>query len=669
MGRGRFIKPYMGLIIAIGAAISLFSLSRLSLAELDLRFWILALLTVSIGSRLTVKIPRLSSHISASDTFIFLAMLLYGGEAAILLAAAGGFCSSLHFSRKASTLLFNAAVMACSTFLTVWTLRLLFGPIKDTSSLPHSGYTAAFIMAICVMALAQYIFNSGLVSLLASFKIDQPLWHTWHKHYLWTSITYFAGASAAGIIAILINAIGFYAVVVTIPIIAIIFFTYETYLRHVETSAAQAEQAERHVKELSHYIDELKRAEEERDALLVREQEARAEAEAANRLKDEFLAIVSHELRTPLTPIIGWAHMLRTGIPNEMTYAQALEAIERNAQIQVQLINDLLDVSRIITGKLYLDIGQVNLDAVIESALDVMRPAADAKGVRILYRRDSEVGPVSGDRGRLQQVVWNLLSNAVKFTPEGGQVEVRLERVGSQAKITVSDTGEGISPNFLPYVFDRFRQADSTTTRDHGGLGLGLAIVRHLVELHGGTVYAESAGKGQGATFSVSIPLVVLRAGGSDLERAYHSIVDAQMIMGLPTLDGLQVLVVDDEKDTRQMIGAVLERSGAEVRTSASTREALEVLGKWRPDVLISDIGMPGEDGYALIHQVRALPESLGGEIPAVALTAYARDEDRRRVLAAGYQMHLAKPISPVELLAMVAELSGRTEKVSSQPI
>jgi signal transduction histidine kinase len=662
MGRQHFIKLYMRLIVVAGAAVFLFSLYYLPLARLDLRFLLLALITIGVGSCLTIQIPRLSSHISVSDTFIFLPMLLYGGEPAILLAAVVGLCESLRFSKKPMTILFNSSVTACSTFLTVWTLRLCFRPI-DIVDLPRSG-SAAFIVTICIMALAQYIFNSSLVAVLAAYKTDQPIWYTWKEYYLWTSITYFAGASAAGITAKLVDAVGFYLVIVAIPIIAIIYFTYQMYLKNVEAAAAQAEQAERHVEELNHYIAERKRAEEERDQLLVREQKARAEAEAANRIKDEFLSTLSHELRTPMTPILSWAGLLRVDrMLDEATRAQALESIERSAKIEIQLIDELLDVSRIASGKLYLNVSPVDLISVIEAAVDVVRPAADAKNIKILYMHDLVIGAVSGDAPRLRQVVWNLLFNAVKFTPQGGRVEVQLERVGSHAKVTVSDTGKGINAAFLPYVFERFQQADSTTAREHGGLGLGLAIVRHLVELHGGTIHAESQGEGQGATFSVELPLMAVRLEAGE-EREYRRVGGGRSTDYPSALEGLRVLVVEDELDSREIIKAVLMRGGAEVRTSASAREALEVLEQWRPDVLMSDIGMPNEDGYALIHKVRALAEDRGGRIPAAALTAYVKTEDRKRVLAAGYQMHVAKPVGPAELVTAVANLSKLAVKV-----
>ncbi|HEY8186706.1 MAG TPA: ATP-binding protein, partial [Pyrinomonadaceae bacterium] len=651
----------MRLIVAAGAAVFCFSAYNLPVTRLDLRFVLLAVITIGVGLCLTVQIPHLSSHISVSDTFIFLPMLLYGGEPAILLAAVVAFCESLRFSKKPMTILFNSSVTACSTFLTVWTLRFCFRPTAIVD-LPRSSHSTTFIAAICVMALAQYIFNSSLVAVLAAYKTDQPFWDTWKKFYLWTSITYFAGASAAGIIVKLVDAVSFDVVIVAIPIITIIYFTYHMYLKNVEVAAAQAEQAERHVQELNHYIAERKRAEEERDRLLILEQKARAEAEAANRIKDQFLSTLSHELRTPMTPILSWAMLLRINpMLDAETRAQALESIERSAKAEIRLIDELLDVSRIASGKLSLNVRLVDLMSVIEAAIDVVRPAADIKNIEVLCVQDSAIGPVSGDAARLQQVVWNLLVNAIKFTPERGRVEIRLKTVGSHARITVSDTGKGISAEFLPYVFEGFRQADSTTAREYGGLGLGLAIVRHLVELHGGTVHTESQGEGKGATFSVDLPFMAIREDPDEGKPEYRR-VGRDWLSGLPSaLQGLRVLVVEDEADSRETIMAVLTQGGAEVRTSASAREALEVLQQWKPDVLMSDIGMPNEDGFALIQKVRALTEERGGRIPAAALTAYVKKEDRKLVLAAGYQMHVTKPVGPAELINAVANLSKLT--------
>jgi PAS domain S-box-containing protein len=386
-------------------------------------------------------------------------------------------------------------------------------------------------------------------------------------------------------------------------------------------------------------------------------------AQNANRLKDEFIATLSHELRTPLTSILGWAHLLRSGNLEASAAASALETIERNARVQAQLIDDLLDVSRIITGKLRLDVRAVDPASFIEAAIEAVRPAAEGKDVRIQKVMDTGVASVATDPARMQQVLWNLLSNAIKFTPKGGRVQVRLERINSHIEIAVSDTGAGISPEFLPFVFERFRQADQQTTRQHGGLGLGLAIVRHLVELHGGTVHAESEGLGQGATFVVKLPIVPVYQKHNPDERVHPAARNT-----LPSyhcaerLDGLKVLVVDDEVDTRELLRVGINQCGAKVQTAGSAQEALEAIKKERPDLLISDIGMPGEDGYELIRQVRTLPAGHGKNMPAIALTAYARTEDRLRAIRAGYQMHISKPVELAELVTIMASLIQRSD-------
>jgi signal transduction histidine kinase/ActR/RegA family two-component response regulator len=385
------------------------------------------------------------------------------------------------------------------------------------------------------------------------------------------------------------------------------------------------------------------------------------DAQESSRLKDEFLATVSHELRTPLTAVMGWAHMLRTNQLDERSAAHALETIERNARAQAQLIDDLLDVSRVITGKLRLDVRPVDSGSFVESAIEAVRPAAEAKGIRIQEAFDEGVAPVAGDPVRLQQVVWNLLANAIKFTPRGGVVRVSLRRVDSHVEILVSDNGVGIGPEFLPHVFERFRQADMSTTRHHGGLGLGLSIVRHLVELHGGTVEAESAGEGRGATFVVRLPVAAVRQKETEVERVRPPARNTPPAHEYPDrLDGLKVLVVDDEPDTREMLSIVLARCGALVTAAGSTQEALAAIERERPDLLISDIGMPGEDGYELIRRVRAMPARSDARLPAIALTAYARVEDRLQALRAGYQMHVPKPIELAELIAVAASLARR---------
>jgi signal transduction histidine kinase/CheY-like chemotaxis protein len=423
--------------------------------------------------------------------------------------------------------------------------------------------------------------------------------------------------------------------------------------------------ARRRQYEVRDHLDALARAKEERELLLASEQAARRLAESNSRLKDEFLATVSHELRTPLTAIIGWTQLLRRGVSEEIT-EHALEVIERNGAAQLHLVEDLLDVSRIISGKLRLDVQPVDLSTVIDAALDAVRPAATAKSIELHATLDSGAGVVAGDADRLQQIVWNLLNNAVKFTPEGGRIEVRVSRAGSGVEIAVADTGAGIEPEFLPYVFDRFRQADAKTTRTYGGLGLGLAIVRQLVELHGGTVSVASEGAQRGATFTVTLPAApaTLQSDALTRTQAATEAAPSGVEPGRESLAGLRVLVVDDDADARELFARTLADCGAQTLTAASSAEALDALMRERPDVLLADIAMPEEDGYVLIGKVRALAPEGGGLTPAAALTAYARPEDRAKVLRAGFQIHLPKPVASAELIRVVASLAARVGAV-----
>jgi signal transduction histidine kinase/CheY-like chemotaxis protein len=432
-------------------------------------------------------------------------------------------------------------------------------------------------------------------------------------------------------------------------------------------------------------ITERKQIEVARAQLLAREQEVRLQAEMASRMKDEFLAIVSHELRSPLNAILGWARLLRIRNLDAEKVNQALEVIERNAKAQTQLIEDLLDISRIVRGKVRLYAQPTNLSAVINAALDTVRPTAEAKNIKLAFNQAEAAVSVwvSGDPDRLQQVVWNLLSNAIRFTPEGGRVQVCLsqateanppttngEHLSDYAQIQVIDTGKGIDPEFLPFVFERFRQADSSTTRTHGGLGLGLAIVRNLVELHGGSIQVASQGEGQGATFTVRLPL--LKPGESRGNDPTFSAQQSGVTNGTGAgditvsqpirschLSSLQVLVVDDELDTREFMTTVLEQAGATVIAVDSAAAAMRSMQQQLPDVLVSDISMPEQDGYMLIRQIRALPPEQRGQLPAIAITAYAREEDRMQAIAAGFHLHVAKPIDPTELVSVVATLAG----------
>jgi signal transduction histidine kinase/ActR/RegA family two-component response regulator len=421
--------------------------------------------------------------------------------------------------------------------------------------------------------------------------------------------------------------------------------------RRLEAAAREAE---------GHAAERL-RAEEERNLLLVKERAARQEAEEANRAKDEFLAILSHELRTPLQSMLGWLALLRSGRLEARAARRALETIEGNTRTRAQLIGELLDVSRILAGKLRLDRRPVNLVRVVEAAIHAVRSAADARTIRVAAALDPAAADVSGDPDRLQQVVLNLLSNAVKFTPEGGTVTVQVQRSGAHARIRVSDTGRGISPEILPHIFERFRQGDSTATRAHGGLGL--AIVRHLVELHGGSVRAESAGDGRGATLTVDLPLRVASSApevaGAWLARA----TEKPSPSAAPRLGGVRVLVVDDDPDTCELLSTVLRQDGADVVTAPSAQEALKTCERLRPDVLVTDISMPGEDGYDLLRQVRDLERRRRWRIPAVALTAHAQAEARDEAFSAGFKAYMAKPVEPADLTRAVAILSRRLDQ------
>ena len=647
VNRPQFGQVYMWSLVVAGAAIALVSLYQLPYGDIDARFGFLCLMVMA-SALIAIPIPHVSGRITVADTFVFLTMLLYGGPAAVLVSALEGIAATLIISKRPRTILFNSAILATSTFCTATVLHLKFGSIIAISQ----EFSQNFFIAVCLMALVQYIANTVLIAIEKASKIKESVWNTWRTYYLWTSVTYFAGASAAGIIAILINRHGFYAVVATAPIILIICFTYQTYLKNIEASLEQTEAARLHVEELSRYISQLQRSEESRGQLLLRAERARAEAEAANRIKDEFLATLSHELRTPLTSLLGWSSVLREGKRDEKVLTQGLDAIDRNAKVQAQLIDDLLDVSRIVSGKLNLDVRPLDIASVARAAINVVQPAADAKGITLDYYAEPGLGAISADSARVHQIIWNLPSNAVKFTPHGGKISLRVEQDESDARVTVKDSGQGIDPEFLPRVFDRFRQADSSTTRSFGGLGLGLAIVRHLVELHGGTVSAQSDGVTKGATFTVTFPLMA--------DRAPVTVAHVPEVSDDYSLDGLKVLLVDDEPEARQIISTVITRTGAEVKSCKSAHEALVKLSEWKPDVILSDIAMPEQDGYSFIRQVRSLPREKGGDTPAAALTAYARDIDRRQALAAGYQMHIAKPIGASQLVTMIARLAGR---------
>jgi PAS domain S-box-containing protein len=407
-------------------------------------------------------------------------------------------------------------------------------------------------------------------------------------------------------------------------------------------------------------MEEAEVANRARLQLLDSEREARSQAERASRMKDEFLATLSHELRTPLNAVLGWANILRHGNLQGEELKQGLDIIERNARVQAQIIEDLLDMSRIISGKVRLDVQWIELSAVLNESIETLRSTAQAKGVSLQVRLDPFARPIYGDPNRLQQVFWNLLNNAIKFTPKDGKVEVVLKHASTEVQVSVIDTGEGIAPEFLPYIFDRFQQGDSSTTRRHGGLGLGLAIVKQLIELHGGNVRVQSDGLGKGATFSVRLPLTAVYLEPKKEGHPPEATPREKPPMPEVSLTGIQVLVVDDEIDARDLVKRLLETAGATVSTAGSASEAMEHILAGRPDVLVCDIGMQEEDGYSLIRRLRTIEKKEEGVLPAVALSAYARSEDRTKAIRSGFQIHLAKPVEPTELLAVISSLAGR---------
>jgi PAS domain S-box-containing protein len=420
------------------------------------------------------------------------------------------------------------------------------------------------------------------------------------------------------------------------------------------------------VSKVARDVTSIKRVLKEREELLLREKTARAEAERISRMKDEFLATLSHELRTPLNAILGWSGILSSpgGADSPEELREGLDTIERNARAQAQLIEELLDMSRIVNGKLRLDVQPMDLQSVVSDAVDSVRPAADAKNIRLTKVLDPRGGPITGDPSRIQQILWNLLSNSIKFTPRGGRIQVFLRRVNSHVEISIIDSGKGISSDFLPQLFTRFTQADTSISRQHGGLGLGLALVKSLVELHGGTVAAASPGLEQGSTFTVSLPLTVAHA--SQIHAPLTPAPTPADPLPFPDLHGFHVLVVDDEPDARALIQHILTKCHVTVTTAASAAEGIEAVRRNHPDMILSDIGMPREDGYAFLTKLRQLPDTEGGDTPAVALTAFARSEDRRRALLAGFQMHLPKPMEPAELIAVVVNIHTAARRAKS---
>jgi signal transduction histidine kinase/ActR/RegA family two-component response regulator len=622
--------------------------------------------------KLNLPIPLASgSTLSVSYAANLMALLLLGPRYALIIALAGVWTQCTVRIKQPYPwyqTTFSVAGEALTMVATGFVYRLLGGPLPPVE---FAGLARPLVGAITTY----FIVNTGLVAAAIATTTNRRVWEVWLTEFSWSGASFMvAGAAGAGAAVVIARGEHWTAVLMIAPV----YLTYKTYQvftgrledrdrhaaearrLHQETTAALslARQAEHELASekdrLAATVAELTRLESTRQELLARERTARENAEEGNRLKDQFLATVSHELRTPLNAILGWADMLRTQAIDVALRERACRSIYDNARQQARMIDELLDVARIVSGKLRLERTAVDLDQVVRAALDVVQAAAEAKQLSIVIETDSSIGGVYGDGARLQQIAWNLLSNAVKFSEDGGRVLVRLRRVQAAAEITVSDDGIGIPAEFLPWVFEPFRQADASSTRRHGGLGLGLSIVKHLVEAHGGTISAASPGEGRGSTFSVLLPI---RAASPEYARTVPASLSNDEVF--VTLEGMSVLVLDDDYESREVSAAHLANRRAVVWTAASAAQALEILQREHIDVVLADIAMPGEDGYSFIRRVRALNAKFA-TIPAAALTALARDEDRQRALTAGFQLHLAKPVDGQSLIAAVASLGRR---------
>jgi signal transduction histidine kinase/ActR/RegA family two-component response regulator len=595
------------------------------------------------------------STLSVSYAADLMALLLLGLQPAIVVAVAGVLTQCTYKVKKSYPLyrtLFSAAAEVLTMTATGIAYQQLGGPLVP---LHMAGLAKPLVGAIATY----FVVNTSLVAGAIALTSDRSFFTVWRDDFLWSGASFMVAGSAGAMAAVVVARGEHWKAVL---LIAPIYLTYRTY----ELFVGRLEDQTRHMAEMRQLhqgtVEALTQARQAEHA----EQAARAAAERANRLKDQFLAVVSHELRTPLNAILGWADMLRRGRLDETRRDRAFQSIYDSARRQAQLIDDLLDVSRIMSGTLRVERTAVDLKTVVDDAVRAVQPAGDARNVHITTEADSWLGFIQGDSARLEQVVSNLLSNAVKFTPDGGAVHVQLKRVQDSVEIRVRDTGQGISADFLPYIFEPFRQADGSSTRVHGGLGLGLSIVKHLVEAHGGTVEAHSTGTGQGATLIARFPIDPACASQTDqpLARATEA-----LPVETPSLDNVRILVVDDDEESRLVVMEHLQRCNGMVFTASSSADAYDVLRRERVDVLLADIAMPGEDGYALIRRVRAGVVPASASIPAAAITAFAREEDRRLALRAGFQMHLAKPVDPDCLVAAVASLARKKlPELAKQP-
>ena len=668
----RSAQLYVAVVIAAGAAV----FARLLPTTLPDPILFAALLILAAQTsvwKVNLPIPLASgSTLSVSYAADLMALLLLGPRHAMVVAIAGAWMQCTVKVKRPYPLyrtVFSLGAEALTMGATGWAYAFAGGT--------HAPLELARAARPVVVSIGTYfLVNTGLVAGAIAASSGRGWWRVWREDFLWSGASFMVAGTAGAAAAVVIARGEHWKAVLLLAPVYLTYRTYqvfvgrledqrrhtqETQRLHQETIAAltlarEAEQALAREKErLASMVSELTRLEQMRMHLLEREQAARSKAEEASRLKDQFLAMVSHELRTPLNAILGWADMLRTGKLEGEAEARASESIYGSAKRQAHLVDELLDVARITSGKIRLQRTVVDLHQVVRDAVDVVQAAADAKHVHIVIEPDPTLGSIFGDAARLQQIVWNLLSNAVKFTPEDGSVLIRMKRLNNITEMVVSDTGAGIPAEFLPWVFEPFLQADASTTRPFGGLGLGLSIVRHLVEAHGGHISVASGGEGRGATFTVRLPIVAVYQ--DQFPRPADDQQPQARTQPVASLKGLCVLVVDDDDESRDVVAASLASHEAVVKSADSVARALEILQRDRVDVLIADIAMPGEDGYALVRRLRAL-NARAASIPAAALTALARDEDRQHALDAGFQLHLVKPVDAAALVSAVASLA-----------
>jgi signal transduction histidine kinase/ActR/RegA family two-component response regulator len=665
----RVAQVYVGAITLLGAAAFLVSLPHTYPDPLLLGS---LLLLACVTSAWKVTLPlSLSSGATLSVSYAadLMALLLLGTGPAVIVAVAGAWMQCT-FRVKQSYPLYRTAFSMFAEAITMAATGLAFLSLGGS---PGSIDVSALAKPLVGAIATYFVVNTSLVGGAIALSSGRGWWQVWHDEFLWSAPSFMVAGSAGAFAAVVIERGRHWEALLLLAPVYLTYRTYEIFVgrlddqrRHVQETqklhsetlealrqALSAEQALAQEKErLAATLADMTQLEEARRQLLNREHAARAAAEQANRLKDQFLAVVSHELRTPLNAILGWAELLQSGKLDDGKSSRASRAILDSAKRQAQLIDELLDVARIMSGKLRLERSTVDLTEIVQSAVAVVQPVIEAKHIEVIVESSPGLSTIFGDSSRLQQVIWNLLSNAVKFTPEGGAVRVRLHTANGTAEMVVSDSGEGIPHDFLPHVFEPFRQADPSTTRTHAGLGLGLSIVKQIVEAHGGTVAAENNPQGPGAMFVVRLPIIAVRHH----RRTSDPVVDPA-VKEESSLRGLSILVVDDDEESRHVVAAHLESCDAKVLTAGSAREAMALLQQNSVHVLLADIAMPGEDGYSLIRRLRLLDGAVAS-VPAAALTAFAREEDRQEALEAGYQLHLSKPIDAGSLIAAVATLA-----------